>query len=84
MRLKLSKLVTDAVEALFSPMFPPLPQPPLYGPEPVPPAPRHQTDRALKNVLSDIKDVQAEQIEQMLALYGEVSGLSDADMEQIS
>jgi hypothetical protein len=80
--MKIGQVFADFVESLFAPLFPPLPDSPLPEPEPVPPTPHHQTDRALKKVLSDIKDVQAEQVEQMLALYGEVvSGVPEDDME---
>lgn len=71
--MKLGQLFTDFVEALFAPLFPPLPDPALPEPEPISPTPKHQTDKALKGLLSDIKAVQNEQIEQMLALYGEVA-----------
>lgn len=72
--MRISQLVLDFIEGLFAPLFPPLPKSPLPEPEPIPRTPAHQTDRALKNALADIKAVQAEQVEQMLALYGEVAG----------
>lgn len=72
--MRISQIVLDLIERV-------LPLPPVRPPRisPTPPHP-HLTDEALDDIQAAIKGIQAEQIEQMLALYAEVaSGAADTE-----
>jgi hypothetical protein len=70
--MRISQIVLDLIERV-------LPLPPVLPPQ-TPPTPPHLTDEALDDIQAAIKGIQAEQIEQMLALYGEVaSGAADTE-----
>lgn len=70
MRLKLSKLVTDALERW-------LPMPELPSVEPTP---SHLQDESLRDFQDTVRQVQEAQIEELLELYADViTNSADAD-----
>lgn len=74
MKLRLSELVTDLLDRWIPVSSPELP--------PECPTPIHLQDEALQSFQDDVKQLQAEQIEQLLELYADsTSNLADAELD---